>query len=169
MKIEIAEYDPRWPAWFATEGAKIGSALGDAALRVEHVGSTAVPGLAAKPVVDIALEVANPADELAYFPQLESAGYAFRFREPGWHEHRFFQRSDPAVNLHVFPAGCSETARMIAFRDRLRMDSGDRRLYEAAKRELARREWNEVQEYAEAKASMVQGIMTRCPGPPGFK
>ncbi len=108
---------------------RIREALGDRALRIEHVGSTSVPGLAAKPVIDIDLVVADSSDEDAYVPPLEAAGYVLRIREPDWYEHRLFKGPDTNVNVHVFSAGCEEVERMVAFRDWLRTHDDDRELY----------------------------------------
>jgi GrpB-like predicted nucleotidyltransferase (UPF0157 family) len=128
---------------------------------VEHAGSTSVPGLAAKPIIDIVLVVASSADEPAWLPDLERAGYELRIREPGWFEHRVLKGGGTNVNLHVFPAGCEEVARMLLFRDHLRRNAGDRALYERVKRELAGRPWKYVQEYADAKSAVVAEIMAR--------
>ena len=160
-RIQLAGYDPRWPVLYEREEAKIRRALRDRALRVEHVGSTSVPGLAAKPIVDIVLEVADSAEEDAYLPDLERAGYVLRIREPDWSEHRMFKGQDPTVNLHVHSAGCSEIGKLIAFRDRLRSDPNDRDLYERTKRELAGRTWRHTQHYADAKAEVVEAILRR--------
>jgi GrpB-like predicted nucleotidyltransferase (UPF0157 family)/ketosteroid isomerase-like protein len=159
--ITVAEPDPRWPALYEREAARIRAALGARALQVEHVGSTSVPGLAAKPIIDVALAVADPADEPAYVPDLEAAGYVLRVREPDWHEHRLLRGAEPAVNLHVFALGSPEIDRMTGFRDRLRADPGDRERYAAAKRELAARRWRYVQDYADAKSEVVEAILTR--------
>ena len=156
--VEIADYDPRWPGRFAAEAARITAALG-----IEHVGSTAVPGLAAKPVIDILLVVADAAREGRYVSSLEAVGYRLYRREPEWFEHRLFKRAPPEVNLHVFSLGCPEIGRMLLFRDRLREDAKDRALYEAAKRRLARRRWRCVQDYAEAKSGVVGAILRRTP------
>jgi GrpB-like predicted nucleotidyltransferase (UPF0157 family) len=161
--VELAEYDPGWPELYRREEEKIRGALGDRALRVEHSGSTSVPGLAAKPVIDIVLEIADTTDEASYVPALEAAGYALRIREPDWFEHRLFKGVDPTVNLHVFPAGCSEVERMLRFRDHLRTDGADRELYERAKRELAAQTWEHVQHYADAKSEVVEQILDRAP------
>ena len=134
---------------------------------MEHVGSTSVPGLAAKPIIDISLAVADSADEQAYVPALEAAGYFLRIREPDWFEHRGFGRRDARVNLHVFSAGCAEIDRMLRFRDRLRRDDADRELYERTKRELAQRQWKYVQNYADAKSAVVEAILARA-GDPAF-
>src|SRR5215213_11897336 len=132
--IEIVDYDPGWPQLFAREADRVRAALGDRVLLLEHVGSTSVPGLAAKPWIDMVLIVADSADEPAYVPALEAAGYELRIREPDWYEHRMFRRLDPGVHLHVFSPGCVEVERMLRFRDRLRSNESDRRLYERTKR-----------------------------------
>ena len=161
--VVLAEYDPRWPELYAREEARIRAALGDDAVLVEHVGSTSVPGLPAKPIVDIVLAVADSADESSYAPQLEAAGYVLRIREPDWFEHRLFKGPDTNVNLHVFTAGHPEIDRMLAFRDHLRADEGDRELYLRTKRELAARTWRHVQHYADAKSAVVEEILQRVP------
>jgi GrpB-like predicted nucleotidyltransferase (UPF0157 family) len=120
-----------------------------------------VPGLAAKPIVDIVLEVPDSADEAAYVPDLEAAGYVLHVREPDWFDHRLFKGPDTKVNLHVFSRGCEETDRMILFRDRLRRDEADRELYARTKRELASRDWKYGQQYADAKSAVVTEILGR--------
>jgi GrpB-like predicted nucleotidyltransferase (UPF0157 family) len=159
--IHLAEYDPEWDASFAREAERIRSVLGTRAVQVEHVGSTSVPGLAAKPIVDIVLTVADSADEGAYVPAMEAAGYGLRIREPEWFEHRLFKGPDTDVNVHVFSAGCFEVDRMLQFCDHLRADRADRELYERTKRVLAGRRWKYVQHYANAKADVVAEIMAR--------
>jgi GrpB-like predicted nucleotidyltransferase (UPF0157 family) len=159
--IVLADYDPGWPGLFEREAERIRGALGEAALQIEHVGSTSVPGLAAKPVIDIVLVVADSADEAAYVPPLEAAGYVLRIREPDWYEHRLFKGPDTSTNVHVFSRGCAEVGRMLAFRDRLRRDDSERQLYERAKRELAAKEWKYMQNYADAKTEVVEAILTR--------
>jgi GrpB-like predicted nucleotidyltransferase (UPF0157 family) len=159
--VVIAEYDRGWPASFETEAARIRAALGQRALNIEHVGSTSVPGLAAKPVIDILLVVADSSDEGSYAPHLETRGYALRIREKDWFEHRLFHGPDTPVNLHVFSAGCDEIDRMLRFRDWLRTNRADRDLYELTKRRLAERDWPTVQDYADAKTAIVADILTR--------
>jgi GrpB-like predicted nucleotidyltransferase (UPF0157 family) len=159
--ILIVEYDRRWPELFVREAARIRTLLGNRALRIEHVGSTAVPGLAAKPVIDVLLEVAESADEAAYVPALESGGYALHIREPNWHEHRMFKGPDREINLHVFSRGCPEIERMLKFRDWLRQNAADRELYARTKLALARKEWKSVQDYADAKTAVVEEIIAR--------
>lgn len=159
--IEIADYDPSWPGIFAEEATKIRRALGERARRIEHAGSTSVPGLAAKPLIDIVLVVDSSADEASYVPALEAAGYTLRTREPDWYEHRMLRGREPSVNLHVFSTGCEEIERMLAFRDWLRANEDDRRLYEQTKRDLATRNWKYGQNYADAKTEVVRDIMSR--------
>ena len=118
--IEIVEYDPEWPRLYAREEQRIRSTLGDRVVRIEHAGSTSVPGLPAKPLIDIVLEVPNSADEPSYVPDLEAAGYRVVIREPEWFEHRVFKGPDTNVNLHTFTAGCEEVDTMLLFRDHLR-------------------------------------------------
>lgn len=160
-KVLIVEYDPNWPRQFAAEAAKIRAALGERALLLEHAGSTSVPNLAAKPIIDIVLVVHDSSDEAAYVPALEAVGYALRIREPDWYEHRLLKGVDPAVNLHVFSPGCEETERMLLMRDWLRAHEDDRELYARAKRELAQRDWKYTQNYADAKTAIVQEILAR--------
>jgi GrpB-like predicted nucleotidyltransferase (UPF0157 family) len=159
--IELRGYDPRWPELYAEQAARLREALGDRLRRVEHVGSTSVPGLAAKPIIDIALEVPDSVDEPAYVADLEAAGYALRIREPDWFEHRLLRPADGSVHLHVFSAGCPETHRMVRFRDWLRTNDADRELYVATKRALAARDWKYMQQYADAKTDVVNQIMAR--------
>jgi GrpB-like predicted nucleotidyltransferase (UPF0157 family) len=159
--INLADYDPVWPRRFATESERIRSSLGDVALAIEHVGSTSVPGLAAKPVIDILLAVPDSANEDPYVPAMVATGYVLRIRQPDWYEHRFLVHDDPKIQVHVFSQGCVEIDRMLAFRDRLRADEADRILYEGTKRELAARRWRYVQSYADAKTTVVEEILAR--------
>lgn len=108
--IQLADYDPAWPELFARERQRIAAALGEGALRIEHVGSTAVPGLAAKPIIDILLVVADSADEETYAPALEAADYVLRVREPDWYEHRMFRGPDANVQVHVLSEGCPRSS-----------------------------------------------------------
>jgi GrpB-like predicted nucleotidyltransferase (UPF0157 family) len=161
-----------WPVLFQQEHDTIRRALGATALSVEHVGSTSVPGLPAKPVVDVLLLVPDSADEPSYLPVLEEAGYTLRIREPDWLEHRVLYRrvedgSPHNVNVHVFSPGRAEAevARMRMFRDWLRTHPEDRDLYAATKRELATRRWRYVQDYADAKSEVVEAILARAGAP----
>jgi GrpB-like predicted nucleotidyltransferase (UPF0157 family) len=160
-KIEVVDYDPAWPGLFEAEARRIRGVLGPAVMGLEHMGSTAVPGLAAKPVIDIHLQLADPADEASYVPALEAEGYQLIIRQPEWLEHRMFKGRDPAANLHVFPAGCPEVDRCRLFRDWLRSHPNDLALYAATKRRMAAQEWAFVQDYANAKLGVISEIMGR--------
>jgi len=144
---------------FSREERRIRKALGDRAIRLEHVGSTSVPDLAAKPIIDILLVVADSSDESSYVPALEAEGYVLRIREPDWHQHRLLKGPDTDLNLHVFSRGALEIDRMLTFRDLLRASPQTRELYAKTKRELARRTWKYVQNYADAKSQVVEGIL----------
>lgn len=160
-KIVLADYDASWPEMFFVEASHIRRALGERALQIEHVGSTSVPGLCAKPVIDVVLVVADSSDESAYAGDLEAAGYVLRIREPDWHEHRVFKGPRTNINLHVFSEGCTEITRMVAFRNRLREHPDERMRYANAKQELAARDWEYVQQYADAKTAVIEEILTR--------
>lgn len=159
--VHLADPDPRWARAAAGLVDGVRDALGERARLVEHVGSTSVPGLPAKPVLDVVVAVADSADEQTYVPALDAIGYRLRIREPEWHEHRVLKRVDPAVNLHVFSLGSDEIDRMVSFRDHLRHDARDRELYAATKAELAARTWAHVQDYADAKSDVVTDILSR--------
>jgi GrpB-like predicted nucleotidyltransferase (UPF0157 family) len=165
--INIVDYDPQWPRLFEREADRVQATLGDRVLLIEHVGSTSVPGLAAKPIIDMLLVVADSADESAYVPAMEAAGYVLRIREPDWYEHRMFKGPDMDINLHVFSPGCPEIDRMLFFRDWLRSNASDRLLYERTKRELARKDWKYMQNYADAKTAVIEEILTRARGDGG--
>jgi GrpB-like predicted nucleotidyltransferase (UPF0157 family) len=157
VSVELATYDPRWPRRFDELHARVASALGATALRIEHIGSTAVPGLCAKPIVDILVEVDDPDDDGRVVPPMERAGFVLRVREPG---HRMFRTPARDAHVHVWPAGSPEAAAYLTLRDRLRADADDRELYAAAKRALAGR-WPDMNYYAEAKGQVIAEINER--------
>ena len=159
--INLAPYDPNWPSMFSRIAAKVRAALSERALLLEHVGSTAIRGLSAKPIIDMVLAVEDPTDEAFYAPPLEARGFVLRIREPDWFQHRLLKSHDIESNLHVFSAGCAEIERMLAFRDWLRAHDDDRRLYERTKVALAARTWRHVQNYADAKSDIVREILER--------
>ncbi len=160
-RIEICEYDPNWSAKFQQHAERIARALGSAALQVEHIGSTSVPGLGAKPIIDMLLVVEDSSQEAAYLPHLEGAGYVLRVREPEWYEHRMLRTPEKDVHLHVFSAGFPESNRYLIFRDHLRANRADRELYEEVKRKLAGQDWPGMNAYAEAKTEVITQIMAR--------
>ena len=135
VSITLCDYDPEWPELFACEDDRIRAVLGATALQVEHVGSTSVPGLIAKPIIDIVLVVPDSADEVSYLPALQEAGYVLTMREPDWFEHRLFNGPDTNINVHVFTVGAVEIDRMLRFRDWLRNSDTDRVYYAQTKRD----------------------------------
>ncbi len=165
--VHLAPYDPGWPALFEREAARIRATLGTLVQLLEHAGSTSVPGLSAKPIIDIVLAVPDSADEPAYVPDMEAAGYVLTIREPDWFEHRVFKGPDTNINLHTFSVGCPEIDRMLGFRDWLRTHDEDRDLYERTKVDLATREWRFIQHYADAKTEVVESIIARANAGPG--
>lgn len=161
--IPIFPYDPKWPLQYACEERKIRTALGEKVVVLEHVGSTSIPSMPAKPIIDILLAVKDSAIEDTYVPALTAQGYRLHLREPAWEEHRLMKGSNPEVNLHVFTAGSNEITRMLAFRNRCRANPDERELYERTKTELARQVWRHVQHYANAKGDVVEAIISRAP------
>ena len=155
-EIAIVDYDAAWPGKFEHERDRVRRALGPVALRIEHIGSTAVPGLAAKPIIDVLLTLEDPEDELAFVWRLESAGYELRVREPG---HRMFRTPSRDVHVHVWADKHPEVERYLSFRDQLRRSPEDRLAYERLKRDLATREWSDVNEYADAKSGLIAAIV----------
>ena len=160
--VTLAAYDPGWPALFEREAARLRGVLGPRILLLEHIGSTSVPGLAAKPIIDILLVVADPADEDRYVRPLAAAGYRVVIREPQWYQHRALKGPDTDINLHVHAEDSPEIGRNLRFRDHLRADRADRELYQRAKQELAGRHWAYIQQYADAKSGVVEDILRRC-------
>ena len=160
VRVRIVDYDAGWASKFKTHARIIRAALAGAALRLEHIGSTSVPALAAKPIIDILVVVADSTNESAYLPQLKTAGYELRVREPDWHEHRMFRTPERDVHVHIYSAGCPEIQRNLLFRDRLRTNVDDRRRYEQTKRELATRDWSDMNDYAAAKTDVIESIIS---------
>ncbi len=159
--IEVVPYDPGWPERFAAWRGRLASLLGPAARRIEHVGSTSVPGLAAKPVVDIQVSVAALGDEDGYVPACEAAGLQFRFRDD---EHRYFQPPPGRprdVHVHVCQRGSRWERIHLLFRDYLRSSGDAREAYATAKREAARIWIDQRAAYTEAKSDVILGILDR--------
>jgi GrpB-like predicted nucleotidyltransferase (UPF0157 family) len=159
--VILKKYDTAWPEKFIQESDRIRMALGEHAILIEHIGSTSVPGMVAKPIIDILLVVADSANELSYVPALEAAGYLLRMREPEWHQHRLFKGPDTDVNLHVYTQGSDEIERNLIFRNWLRVNKVDRNLYSQTKKRLAKRKWKYVQNYADAKSEVIDAILCR--------
>jgi GrpB-like predicted nucleotidyltransferase (UPF0157 family) len=159
QSIVVEEYDPAWAKRFDTARAELVEAI--AVLDIEHVGSTAVPGLAAKPVIDIDLTVADSADETSYVPALLRLGYRLVLREPWWHGHRMLVSAEEDVHLHIWPPGVPEPVRHRLFRDWLRTHPEDLRLYAEAKRRLARETVERPEDYSLAKNEVIDAIFAK--------
>lgn len=162
--IEVVDPDPSWPDRYAALAEMINAALGPAARSLEHVGSTAVPGLPAKPVIDIDLTVPDSDDEAAYVPALEERGFVLVVREPWWYRHRCLRLTDPACNLHVFSPGAAESERHRIFRDWLRAHPRDRAAYAEAKLAASRATQmggGDVTDYNARKQAVIMEIYGR--------
>lgn len=162
--IQMVPADPAWPQAFEAVAGQIRGALGWRAIRIEHVGSTSVPDLAAKPVIDVDLIVADPDDEAAYVPPLEAAGFRHVIREPWWFGHRVLRGSDPKANVHVFGFDSPEPIKHTILRDWLRGDAADRELYAQAKQEAAgaaNDAGEHVMEYNARKERVIREIYGR--------
>ena len=162
-KIYLAEYDSAWPSIFTELKQEIYDVLADKVILLEHVGSTSVPGLSAKPIIDMVLAVSDSSNESLYVPPLEKLGYVLKIREPNWHEHRVLKLLQPPrkANLHIFTSGCPQIKRMITFRDWLRSHPEDMELYQKVKFKLSQQTWKYVQNYADAKSEVIEKIMSR--------
>ncbi len=156
--VEVVAYDCSWPEIYAEVASSIEKGLGSSAQRIDHVGSTAIPGIAAKPVIDIDLTVADPTDEENYVPALENLGFQLIVREPRFHEHRLFHLEKPRVNLHVFGPDCPETIRHLLFRDWLRQSPADCHLYANAKLDAVQGCRLDIAKYHENKQNVVHCI-----------
>jgi len=156
--IVIEEHDPAWAARFEQVQASLREALGTKAHRIEHFGSTAVPGLAAKGIIDVMLTVEDADDEADYGPSLEAHGFHIRVRQSG---HRMYRPPSHDVHVHVCTEDSDGARERLLFRDWLCHDAADRRLYEATKRELARHDWDATNDYSTAKDAVVGEILAR--------
>ena len=161
VPLVVVPHDEAWSARFGEVESWIREALGDRVLALSHVGSTSVPGLAAKPVIDADLTVADSADESAYVPDLERAGFVLRVREPDWEQHRMFTVRDRSVNLHVFSPGAIEPQRHLVFAAWLRAHPQEALTYGRLKSELAARGFADVMDYNNHKAALVYDIYER--------
>ena len=162
--VQVIDPDPGWPEDFALLEQRIVDALGPRALAVEHVGSTSVPDLPAKPIIDIDVTVTDPADEADWLPPLEQAGFELVIREPWWHEHRALVFRDPRSNVHVFGPDSPETIRHRIFRDWLREHPEDRALYRDAKLGAAAQSnaaGEHVMDYNKRKEPVIRAIYDR--------
>lgn len=156
--MTLADADPSWPEAYRRHEAAIVAALGETALAVEHIGSTSVPGLAAKPIIDILVTVPDITAEEDYLVPLVDAGYPLRVREPG---HRMVRTPERDVHIHILEPDDPAVADYLLLRDRLRRDADDRELYERTKRDLLTREWDDMNDYADAKTEVIEAIKAR--------
>lgn len=157
-ELHLVEPDPAWPGWFAEHEARIHDALGATALRVEHIGSTSVPDLAAKPILDVLVTVPDITADEDYVDALVAAGYVLRVREPG---HRLVRTPERDVHVHILEDGDPAADDYLVLRDHLRVDADDRRLYEDTKRDLVARDWTDMNAYADAKTEVITAIKAR--------
>lgn len=158
VPVVIVDHDEEWANRYERVRERIRAALGPSALRVEHIGSTSVPGLAAKPIIDVLVTVEDVADEVAFVPALEREGFVLRVREP---EHRMLRTPERDVHVHVYEPDHAAVAAYLDLRDWLRVDAADRALYARTKRRLATRTWTDMNEYAEAKTEVVSAVLGR--------
>jgi GrpB-like predicted nucleotidyltransferase (UPF0157 family) len=161
QSIVVEDYDPAWVDRFAAVRASLEAALGGLITGVEHIGSTAVPGLSAKPIIDVDLLIDDTSDESRYLPALERIGFRLVLREPWWHGHRMLVSATADVNLHVWPSRAPEPIRHLLFRDWLRTHPADRELYAATKRRLATDTAEQPRDYSLAKNDVIDDIYTR--------
>ena len=158
VTVGLHEPDPRWADDYLRHRRRILDALEDLDVDVEHIGSTSVPGLAAKPIVDIVVAVPDITAEEDYLGPLLAAGYELRVREPG---HRLVRTPARDVHVHVYQRGDQAVDDYLLLRDHLRTDPEDRARYEAVKRDLIRRRWDDMNDYAAAKTEVVLAIKAR--------
>lgn len=157
--IVLKPYDENWPVLFEREKQRISTILEDKALMIEHIGSTSVPGLIAKPIIDILLVVEDAGKEEDYVVDLVSHGYILRIKEPDFENHHMFLGPDTDIHLHVFSQGSKEIEKYLLLRNYLRAHQEARELYANTKKTLAKKKWKYVQNYADAKSDVVQQIM----------
>jgi GrpB-like predicted nucleotidyltransferase (UPF0157 family) len=158
LSVGLQSYDERWPHRYRDHRQRILEALSPAHVEIEHIGSTSVPGLAAKPIIDIVLGVDDVTAEEDYLPPLRVAGYELRVREP---HHRLVRTPARDVHVHIFERGDPAVSEYLLLRDRLRSDPQDRALYERTKRALLRSQWEDMNAYANAKTDVIRAIKAR--------
>lgn len=161
--LEVAAYDPTWPDRYMVWRDVLASALGATALRIDHVGSTAVPGLAAKPIIDVQVSVADLADEDNYVPALESIGLQLRSRDDLHRYFRPFPDRPREVHVHVCTVGSAWETEHLLFRDYLRAHPDARDEYARAKRDAVVQWADDGWAYTDAKTEVVLEILSRAP------
>ena len=156
-QLEVLDYDDRWPGIFAEHRDRLAAALRGVPVDIEHIGSTSVPGLAAKPIIDIVIAVDDITAEEDYLDPIVAAGYVLRVREPG---HRMVRTAALDVHVHIFQKGDPAVTKYLLFRDRLRGDSDDRALYARTKEALVG-QFDDMNAYSDAKTEVIAGILAR--------
>jgi GrpB-like predicted nucleotidyltransferase (UPF0157 family) len=156
--IRLVAYDPEWPAQYDRIRDRLQGALGPRARTIEHIGSTAVPGLLAKPIIDVLVTVDDVEDETAYASAITQLGYDLRVREPG---HRMFRPASLDAHIHVWNEGSREQRDYLLLRDWLRDSADDRAAYARLKLGLADEDWPDVNYYAEAKGGLIGELLER--------
>ena len=165
--IHIAPYDPNWPAEFDVEEERILDACRDLPIRIEHIGSTAVPGLDAKPIIDILAGCPPRANRAEYVAAFRQLGYEHKgaFGIPG---RNYFRRGSPrSHHVHMVSWSSAFWRRQLAFRDSLRADPLLRQQYAALKRDLARMFADDVEQYAGAKGPFIASVLRQVQLEPG--
>ncbi len=158
LELPLHDYEDRWPDVYLEHRNRIRDALAPVDVDIEHIGSTSVPGLAAKPIIDIVVAVDDITAEEDYLDPLLAAGYELRVREPG---HRLVRTPARDVHVHVYERGAPAVNAYLLLRDRLRSDPDDRALYESTKRALLSRRWTDMNDYADAKTEVILAIQAR--------
>ncbi|UFS59545.1 GrpB family protein [Subtercola endophyticus] len=158
VEVGLHSYDDRWAAIYADHRRRIGDALAAVHVDIEHIGSTSVPGLAAKPIIDIVVIIDDITAEEDYLDALLAAGYELRVREPG---HRLVRTAARDVHVHLLERGDPAIDEYILLRDHLRSNADDRALYESTKRRLLNKQWRDMNDYADAKTEVIDAIKAR--------
>lgn len=163
VEIHLHSYDDGWPGSYLEHRSRIRAALTASGVDVEHlvighIGSTSVPGLAAKPIIDIVVAVDDITAEEDYLEPLLTAGYELRVREPG---HRLVRTPARDVHVHLYDRDDPAVTEYLLLRDHLRTDAGDRALYESTKRALLDKKWDDMNDYADAKSDVILAIKAR--------
>ena len=157
-ELHVVDYDPQWAHIFEEHRQRIQSALTTVPVDIHHIGSTSVPGLPAKPIIDIAVAVDDITAEEDYLAPLLAAGYLLRVREPA---HRLVRTPELDVHVHILEKGDPAITRYLVFRDRLRSDTADRELYAETKQALIRQGFDDMNAYSDAKTDVIVAIMGR--------
>jgi GrpB-like predicted nucleotidyltransferase (UPF0157 family) len=159
MKVEVVPHDPRWRDAFEAEAKRVAAALGENVVALHHVGSTAIPNIYAKPVLDLLVEVGDIARVDARSPAMESLGYEVmgKYGIPG---RRYFRKDNRegirTHHVHVFEAGSAEVVRHLAFRDYMIAHPGEAQRYSELKRKLAKEHPQNIDRYMDGKDAFIK-------------